>query len=251
MSTKHDGQYDQKASDPGAKRILSARDGAATEVHTNDMDKTVDIKGTLGGKTDRRKMLGASALAAATAAMWRPQSASGVGQERGRSLVFDVACLGTSFAPNVSGGLDLPSGDLRGVSFIVEGLIFPAWTIPDGVEFDLDLAPPATGAWFCRGWFTSHPGRPLPYTMNVQEYVLDPITDDNLSPPDTLTSSGPEGAVEEQDFVRAVIGGTGKHRGAQGEVAMETIGTNSSILNLFGGTSPNFRFHFDFANGRN
>lgn len=220
------------------------------EEEMKDMDQNVNNTSKLSRKTGRRKMLGASALAAATAAMWRPQPARGNNPRRGSSLVLDVACLGTTFAPNLGGALDLPNGDLRGVSFIVEGLIYPAWTIPDGVEFDIDLAPPATGTWFCRGWFTGHPGRPLPYTMNVQEYVLDPITDDNLSPADTLTSSGPEGAVPEENFVRAVVGGTGKYRGAQGEVVMDTIGTNSSILNLFGGTSPNFRFHFDFSNGR-
>jgi hypothetical protein len=85
--------------------------------------------------------------------------------------------------------------------------------------------------------------------MNVQEYVLGPITSDNLSPANTLTSSGPEGVPE--TFVRAIIGGTGRYRGAQGEEIMETIGTNSSVLNVIGQKAPTFRFYFDLVGGRN
>ncbi len=214
----------------------------------NDKKKTVEKTRGLDQKTGRRNILGTSALAAAVAAMWRPQPAKGQGGGRGSSLVLDVACDGTTFAPNFSGALDFQNGDLRGTSFNVEGLIFPAWTIPDGIEFDLDSAPPATGVWFCRGWFVRHPGRPLPITMNIQDYVLEPLSSDNLWSKDTLTTQGPEGAPE--TFVRAIIGGTGRYSRAQGEEIMETIGTNTSKFALNGLNAPNFRFHFDFANGR-
>lgn len=205
----------------------------------------VDRTRTLDRKAGRRSVLGASALASAVAAMWRPQEAQAHrrGRERGRSLVLDVACLGHTFAPNDGGALDLAGGDLRGISFCVEGLVFPAWSIPNGVEFDLESAPPSTGNWFCRGWFISHPGRPLPYTMNIQDYLLEPLTGDNLWPSDTLTTQGPEGVPE--TFIRSIIGGTGRYRRAQGEEVMETIGTNSSILNVTGENAPTFRFHFD------
>lgn len=211
-----------------------------------DMNTTVDLNDKLQRKTDRRKILEASALAAAIAAMWSPRPAEAQG--RGRALVLDVACLGHTFAANDGGALDPANGDLRGLSFCVEGLIYPAWTIPTGVEFDLEQAPPSSGSWFCRGWFISHPGRLLPYTDTIQDFVLEPLTSDNLWSADTLMSSGPEGVPE--TFVRAVIGGTGRYRGARGEETMETIGTNSSILNINGENAPNFRFHYDLDDGR-
>ena len=129
----------------------------------------------------------------------------------------------------------------------MEGLIFPAWTIPDGIEFDLDSAPPAIGSWFCRGWFISNPERVQPFTMNIQDYVLEPLGEDNLWARNTLTSSGPEGS---ETFVRAVIGGTGRYRGAAGHEVMQTIGTNSSILNYFEEKAPTFRFFFDLVRSR-
>ena len=209
------------------------------------MSKTVHRESEPGRSTGRRSMLGASALAGAVAAMWRPQPAEAQGRwrGRGRSLVLDVACLGHTFAPNNGGALDPANGDLRGISFCVEGLIFPAWSIPNGVQFDLESAPASTGNWFCRGWFVSHPGRPLPFTMNIQDYVLEPVGGDNPWPRNTLTTNGPEGVPE--TFIRSIIGGTGRYSGAQGEEVMETIGTNSSILNVVGQSAPNFRFHFD------
>ncbi len=210
-----------------------------------DMNRTADTTSKLGRKAGRRSMLGASALATALAAMWRPEPAEAQrrGRGRGRSLVLDVACLGQTFAPNYGGALDSANGDLRGISFCVEGLIFPAWSIPNGVEFDLESAHPSTGNWFCRGWFISHPGRPLPFTMNIQDYILEPLSSDNLWPANTLTTQGPEGVPE--TFIRSIIGGTGRYSGAQGEEVMETIGTNSSILNGIDQNAPNFRFHFD------
>ena len=197
----------------------------------------------------RRKILTASSLLMAAGLLWKPQPvAAREGRGRGGHLVLDVACLGDTFAPNFNGALDQGSGDLRGTSFYVEGLIYPAGTIMPGTEFDLQSAP-AMGHWFCRGWFTTFPDRPEPGVITSQEYLLDFITPETLSPEDTLASSGVENAGLGLPAVRAVIGGTGRYRDARGEVVQETVGTNTSVLNVFDVPAPTFSFHFTFNMG--
>lgn len=197
----------------------------------------------------RRRMLGGAGLLAAAGLLWKPGSQAkaargGGGRGRGRRLVLDVACIGTSFAPDTDAALDFAGGDLRGMGFYVEGLIFPGGTIPSGPGFDPSLGV-AMGHWLCRGWFMTSPARPAPGAVTTQEYLLQVIDpDDAPSPPDTLVSSGLEGGGE--FFTRAVIGGSGRFRDARGEVVQQTIGSNTTILNVFGAPAPNFRFLFDF-----
>ena len=63
------------------------------------------------------------------------------------------------------------------------------------------------------------------------------------SPADQLTSSGVEGGVPL--VVRSVIGGTGRYKGAGGEVYQQQTGTNKTILNDGSNMrAPNFRFYF-------
>jgi hypothetical protein len=193
----------------------------------------------------RRHLLGAAPLLAAAGLLWKPQ-ASTAQQGHGASLVFDVACLGHSFAPNFGGALDLANGDLRGTGFLVEGLIYPAGTIPGGVGFDPASAM-ATGHWLCRGWFLMKPDRPNPGVVTMQEYLLDIITQEVPSPAQTLASSGVEtGGPMAPPAVRAITGGTGRYRHARGEVVQEVTGTNTTILNAFNEPAPTFRFHFRF-----
>lgn len=192
----------------------------------------------------RRQILGASALLAVGGLLWKPQPAAAEGLGRGSSLVVDVACLGNTLALNFAGGLDPEGGDFRGVSFSVEGALYPAGTILPGPGFDPD-SKESIGHWLCRGWLMFHPGRPEPHGITTQEYLLEVISGDAPSPVDTLVSSGVEGGAER--FTRAVIGGSGRYGRAQGQVVQETIGTNTTILNVFGAPAPTFRFHFDFA----
>jgi hypothetical protein len=75
------------------------------------------------------------------------------------------------------------------------------------------------------------------------------INPDNLSPADTLASSGVENGGAGLPAVRAVTGGTGRYRGARGQVRQETVGTNTSVLNVFGMPAPTFHFSFKFNSG--
>ncbi len=191
----------------------------------------------------RRQAVGAASLLAAAGLLWKPGAAKAQAG-RGGSLVLDVACIGHSFAPDFTGVLDQAGGDFRGLSFYVEGALFPGGTIPPGPGFD-PAGAMQIGHWLCRGWFMNDSARPAPVAITTQEYLLEVIdSESNPSPAHTLVSSGLEGGAE--SFVRAVVGGTGDYRHARGEVVQQTIGSNTTILNVFGGPAPNFRFHFDF-----
>jgi hypothetical protein len=194
---------------------------------------------------DRRQVVARAGGLAALAALWAPSHAvARVPPRRPRGdLVLDVACLGDTLAPDFGAALDAGAGDLRGVGFFVEGLIYRAGKIPNGPGFDPASAT-AIGTWLCRGWFMLHPGRPLPHVVSTQEYMLGIVTPENPTPRNQLVSSGPEGGVPLA--VRSVIGGTGRYRHARGEVDQHLIGTNTTVLNVVGAPAPNLRFAFKF-----
>jgi hypothetical protein len=199
---------------------------------------------------DRRKVLaGAGGGLAALAALWQPAAALAHDRDdeddddrRQGDLVLDVACLGDTLAPDMGAALDAGAGDLRGVGFFVEGLIYPSGTIPPGPGFDPASAE-ALGTWLCRGWLILHGGRPEPHVVSTQEYMLGIVTPANPTPRNQLVSSGTEGGVAKA--VRSVIGGTGRYRRARGEVVQHLIGTNTTVLNVLGMPAPNLRFVFE------
>src|SRR5437764_4320759 len=146
-----------------------------------------------------------------------------------RTVTYDVACDARTFRLNKSGTLlDARRGD----SFIVQGKIFPAGTIPAGGtvdapgSFDLDTAPGSIGTWVCRGNFNSDIGDILkgahPHIFSTQLHLFD-----NGS---AFVHEGPEGGAPE---LRAVTGGMGNFMGAAGEVLEEPIGVNrTGLLNI-------------------
>ena len=197
---------------------------------------------------NRRRLLtgaGTGAAALAFGAFWRPAEASAEPDSRplqASYLTIDVACIGPTFAPIMAGALNADDGDLRGVSFSVEGHIYPGGTLPTGEEIDIDEhEDEVVGLWLCRGWLMVHPGRLEPAGVTHQEYLLGEVSTEHPSPADQLTSSGVEGGVE---TVRTVTGGTGRYRRRRGEVIQDVLGTNSTILNVLDMPAPNFRFHF-------
>jgi hypothetical protein len=214
---------------------------------------------------DRRQWLARAGLLTAFGALWSPTAANAQNDDRGRTpnLEFDVACLGHTFRPIFPGPPyapvqatpppDLPGvggPDSRGAVFIVEGLVYPAGTIPAGNGFD-PASVPAQGHWLCRGWFISYLDRVLPHVVTTQEYLCGLITPAQPSPADTLVSSGVEGAIAVAN--RAVIGGTGRLRHARGDIRQVVIGLNTTVLlppEVTGGApflAPNFRFYCDLA----
>jgi hypothetical protein len=219
---------------------------------TEKRDSENEDRGQLVGRPiDRRKVLaGAGGGLAVLASLWQPAAALAGERDdddddarRPGDLVLDVALLGETFAPDMGAALDAGAGDLRGVGFFVEGLIYEAGTIPPGPGFDPASAE-AFGTWLCRGWIMLHGGRPEPHVVSTQEYMLGIVTPANPTPREQLSSSGTEGGV--QRAVRSIIGGTGRYRRARGEVVQHLIGTNTTVLNVLGMPAPNLRFVFDF-----
>jgi hypothetical protein len=204
---------------------------------------------------DRRQWLTRTGAVAALGALWtaRPAAAQREAAQvehddlRKAHLVIDVACQGHTFRPFFPQGStpppDLGGTDSRGGSFFVEGLIYRAGTIKEGTRVD-PFGERAIGQWFCRGWFIAHLERPLPHVITTQEYLFDIITPQNVSPRDTLVSSGLEGNVELAH--RAVIGGSGQYRGARGDVQQLQIGSNTTELVPGVLAAANFRFFFRF-----
>lgn len=162
-----------------------------------------------------------------------------------RTLAIDVACLGDTWRMMIFENEEDP-GDLRGSTFNVEGLIFPAGTIPDGNGF-VPLRQEAIGHWFCRGSFLLHGGRPEPHVNTNQEYVFGLIDHDHLFHPDMICTTGLEGSNE--NFVRmprAITGGTGNYRSARGECTQYFVGENSTVFaDDPTVNAPNIRFEFD------
>lgn len=196
---------------------------------------------------DRRKLLAGVGLGAAVVggvAGAASASASGSSVEiRKETVTFDVACIGDTWRD--SPVREQEPGDYRGTPFMVEGFIYPEGTVqPNGFVPSDDGA---IGHWFCRGFLLIHSQRPEPHLASVQEYQFGRISESNLFPTDSLTTSGIEGTVLEEPVMhRAVIGGTGIYRAATGELTQTTLGFNTSVLrDGTGDAAQNFRCQFD------
>ena len=150
------------------------------------------------------------------------------------TLVFDVATDARTF--RINRGAPLPDAK-RGDSFIVEGNIYPAGTLPAGGtllspgSFNPDTAPGSIGKWVLRGTFNYDFGEIIggaePAVFGTQYFLFN---DGRV-----LVSEGPHAGNRPQ--LRAIVGGGGTLSGAVGDVREELIGTN--ITGLF-----NQRFTF-------
>tara|TARA_R110002110_G_scaffold205066_1_gene416763 strand:- start:167055 stop:167777 length:723 start_codon:yes stop_codon:yes gene_type:complete len=153
--------------------------------------------------------------------------------------------------------------DLRGSSFYHEGLIYPAGTISkpkDGRDVNWDFDAEPIGTFFDRGWAIinnrsdgPYVARPDPHLLSHTDYYLGGVVGpDNLTPPDMIATVG----LQHNDgmsgqYLRAVVGGTGKYATVSGQMVQTPWGNNSSILQgrfLPEGAkppSPNFRIKFE------
>lgn len=185
---------------------------------------------------------GVAVAGGAVGAVAAPALGSGVGFER-KTLTFDVACNGNLWR-DVFPAEPENDSDFRS-AFMVEGYIYPVGTVP-GNGF-IPTPEGSIGTWFCRGWVIIDGTRPEPHVNSVQEYVLGEISEEQLFPPDKLSSSGLEGTVTDQVTVRAVIGGTGQYMGAIGQVRQINNGVNTTVLRGTPDPAPNFIFEFDLV----
>lgn len=202
----------QDVPDPGRRRVVTSL--------------------ALGGAAVVGGVAGAGAVGAA-------QSGGGFRRE---TLSLDVACLGHTWRDVVPRN-PANDADFR-FPFMVEGWIYKAGTIPgDGF---VPTATDAIGTWICRGWVLIDGSRPEPHVASVHEYLLGTISEEQLFPSDTLSSTGLEGTITQQTAFRPVIGGTGQYMGATGQVSQRINGVNTTVLDDGSGDpAPNFAFTYD------
>ncbi len=157
------------------------------------------------------------------------------------SLHLDVACDGRTWVVNRAAGADPDAPVERGDTFLVQGSIYPAGTIAEGLSGPTQ--PGRIGHWVCRGWFYyglhAMMEGAVPHVVTTQLYLLDSF--------DGLVSDGMEGGTF---TVRAVTGGYGKYRTAGGQVGQTEVEENNTTLALGDGVhapAPNIRFEFSLA----
>jgi hypothetical protein len=151
------------------------------------------------------------------------------------SFVVDVAVDHATFAIVPSTGLVLqpePPGPNRGTPFIVDGSVFPGGTIMSGAGMGDPNQPGSIGKWICKGIFTSDLGAADVGFNTTQMFEFNGDVD-AIWPEGLEAGLGKMGVITH----RAILGGTGRFRGVQGEVVQEALGTNVT------GT-PNIRLTF-------
>lgn len=158
-----------------------------------------------------------------------------------QTFTVDVAVDHQTFAIVPSTGNVLspePLGPNRGTPFIVDGKIFPGGTLEKGAGLGDPNMPGSIGYWICKGIFTSDLTTADIGFDTTQMFLFD---GDN----DAIWTEGLEAGLGKQGVIthRTILGGTGKFRGAQGEVEQEALGTNDE------GT-PNIRLTFRILRGR-
>src|SRR5262245_26559871 len=147
----------------------------------------------------------------------------------------DVAVDHATFAIVPSNGLVLqpePAGPNRGTPFIVDGRIFPGGTLEKGNGVGDPNQPGSIGRWICKGIFTSDLATEDVGFDTTQMFMFDGDSD-------AIWTEGLEAGLGKIGVLthRTILGGTGRFRGARGEVVQEALGTNAS------GT-PNIRLTF-------
>lgn len=150
------------------------------------------------------------------------------------SFVVDVAVNHATFAIIPSTGLvQQPEalGPNRGTTFIVDGKVFPGGTLHTGAGIDDPNEAGSIGDWSCKGFFTTDLGTADVGFDTTQRFEFDGN--------DQIWTEGLEAGLGKIGVVthRTILGGTGRFKGAAGEVIQEALGTN------VGGT-PNIRLTF-------
>ena len=159
---------------------------------------------------------------------------------RFESFTVDVAVLHPTFAI-VPGALfgetgastAGPSGEPgRSTPFIVDGNIFRGGSLPTGANMGDPNMSGSIGRWICKGIFTSQLGAESVGFDTTQMFEFN-------GDGDAIWTEGLEAGLGKMGVIthRIIVGGTGRFRGARGEVIQESLGTN------IGGT-PNIRLTF-------
>jgi hypothetical protein len=142
------------------------------------------------------------------------------------NFTLDNACDARTFRVNRVN--PTATAAMRGDTSIITGKLFTGWTIPEGFDraFDLDgNTAGSIGTWRCIFVALNDPppgNTELPLTGTATYYFE---LEDGMLMVQGLNSHRTQGSVPR---VHAIVGGTGRFKGASGEVREEVIGNNNT-----------------------
>jgi hypothetical protein len=141
------------------------------------------------------------------------------------TFTVDVALDANTYMQNNIDPNESGMSFTRGDTFILGGTIYPGGTLPSGTASNDPNAPGGIGKITCRGTYivgTNDVANGATLWTNTTELYL--LPDDNMA----LIADGRTPNVMGATVQRAVLGGTGRFRGATGEVHELELGTNAT-----------------------
>jgi len=140
------------------------------------------------------------------------------------TFTVDVALDANTYVQNNVNPSEASTSFSRGDTFILGGTIYPGGTLPSGIANNDPNAPGAIGKITCRGTYLiglNDSANATLFTNTTELYLL---PDDSTQ----LIADGRTPNVIGATVDRSLLGGTGRFRGATGEVHEIELGTNAS-----------------------
>jgi hypothetical protein len=209
-----------------------------------------DKSNSFAQRLGRRRLVRTGGLLAGAAALVAAPVVARAEDDLAGEATFDVALDGTTVR-YVKAAPGHPSGlPMTGDTFILFGSIFPAGTFDAG-----NLNPDQSGAigrWICRGsFYVDLTTDAVPHAVTTVLHVLGeglsaaggPIGSGH----DAICHQGFEGGLPES--TRAIVGGTGRYAGVQGDVFQLARGENDTVIQVtpeIAVPAPSYTFTFRF-----
>ncbi len=140
------------------------------------------------------------------------------------AFTIDVALDANTYMQNNIDPTEPATSFTRGDTFILGGTIYPGGTLPSGVANNDPNAPGGIGKITCRGTYIIGLNDSANATLFTDTTELYLLPDDSTQ----LIADGRTPNVMGATVDRSVLGGTGRFRGATGEVHELELGTNAS-----------------------
>jgi hypothetical protein len=140
------------------------------------------------------------------------------------TFTVDVALDANTYVQNNVNPSEPSTSFSRGDTFILDGTIYPAGTLPPGMASNDPNAAGGIGKITCRGTYivgVNDSSNPTLFTDTTELYLF---PDDSTE----LIADGRTPNVIGATVDRSLQGGTGRFRGATGEVHEIELGTNAS-----------------------
>jgi hypothetical protein len=147
------------------------------------------------------------------------------GASSDNTFTVDVALDANTYMQNNIDPNEPSTSFTRGDTYILGGTIYPAGTLPSGTANNDPNAPGGIGKILCRGTYlvgTNDVANGATIWTDTTELYL--LPGDNTE----LIADGRTPNVMGATIDRAVLGGTGRFRGATGEVHEVELGTNAT-----------------------